>query len=223
LSRVIRSTSPHIADSLRKSYVYKFIDSILVVRPSSLVIPHLIRFYSKRLGDDLARSLFTRLSIEQQNSIDGIRIKNFLNQRSLLKKEMVFEDFSLRDVKGDVFTLYSDSSNYILLDFWSSYCGPCRLNHRTLREVYAKLKQKGLQIISVSLDTDKEQWIKAIKDDKLEWKNFSDLQGLAGFFPKKYNIKAIPFSILLDKNKNVIAIDLHAQELLFYLQNEFTH
>ena len=107
-----------------------------------------------------------------------------------------------------------------ILDFWASWCGPCRAENPTLRKLYAEYAPKGLEIISVSLDTDKDAWIKAIKDDGMTWKHVSELG--EGNTPKSvYNIFAIPHMFILDENNRIISDGLRGERLIEFIAGQF--
>ena len=107
----------------------------------------------------------------------------------------------------------------MLIDFWASWCGPCRANHPFLRETYLKNKATGFEIISVSMDDDKRKWLQAIKEDKLTWYNVSDLQGRNNALAIKYKISGIPFSVLLDENRKIILVNPTPGQLTDFFKN----
>ena len=122
-------------------------------------------------------------------------------------------DFSLPTMKGDSVQLSSLKGKVFLLDFWASWCAPCRFSNKGLVKVYSKYKDKGFEILSVSLDEDKKDWAKAIQKDKISWMQVNDPKGWYALAALKWNINAIPASFLIDKNGNVVAIDLEKEEL----------
>ena len=125
----------------------------------------------------------------------------------------------MKDQNGNTFKLSSLNKNLILLDFWSSDCGPCRRKHPRLGELYKKYSEKGFEIISVSLDDAEEDWKKAILKDNMIWLNVSELKGWNTSLSESYFIKSIPFSIWLDKDKKIISItDLTEKQIEEYLK-----
>ncbi|MBY0477370.1 MAG: AhpC/TSA family protein [Chitinophagaceae bacterium] len=216
-----RNTTREQFDSIVKKYSSALIDSIFLTRPTSNVLPHLISFYKSRLGPVLAQEYYYRLSPEQQVSIDGQSLGERLMQDFTLQPGTLFENFSMPDSKGKTIDLYTIQSKYILIDFWASWCGPCRVNHPTIKEAFVRYKDKGLAIISLSLDTEKEEWLKAIQKDGMPWINVSDLQGYDGIVAQKTKLSFVPFSVLLDENRKVIAINLKGEELLYELDKLF--
>ena len=100
-----------------------------------------------------------------------------------------------------------------LIDFWASWCAPCREQNPDLVALYSELHSKGLNIIGVSLDDDASKWSEAIIKDKLTWTQVSNLKQLKDPIALQYNITQIPTTYLLDKNGKIVAIDLHGKDL----------
>ena len=122
-------------------------------------------------------------------------------------------DFSLPDIKGDSLRLSSMKGKVFLLDFWASWCGPCRYSNKNLVKLYSKYKQHGFEILSVSLDDRKNAWKKAVSKDKITWLQINDSGGWDARSASNWQVEAIPASFLIDKNGNVVAINPEKQEL----------
>jgi len=126
----------------------------------------------------------------------------------------VAPDFSLQDTANRTVTLSSFKGKYVLLDFWASWCKDCRIENKNLVRVYNKFKNDQLEVISVSLDYDRENWIKTIAIDKLAWPNhLSDLQKWQSPVAKLYDVRSIPQLFIIDKNGNIISEGLTGQDL----------
>jgi thiol-disulfide isomerase/thioredoxin/predicted secreted protein len=121
------------------------------------------------------------------------------------------KDLSLKDLRGKV----------LLVDFWASWCGPCRRENPNVVRVYNKYKDKGFDILGVSLDTKKDRWLGAIAKDGLTWNHVSDLKGWSSDPAKMYGVRGIPFTILLDKDGKVIAKNLRGPQLEAKLEEIF--
>jgi peroxiredoxin len=122
-------------------------------------------------------------------------------------------EIALPSPRGDTVRLSSFKGKYVLLDFWASWCPPCRAENFNLSAIYQKYKNKGFVIFQVSLDKTKESWTNAITDDKLYWVHCSDLKYWDSPVAKKYSVEEIPASFLIDKEGKIIAKGLKGKEL----------
>jgi len=122
-------------------------------------------------------------------------------------------DISLPTPEGQTVALSSLKGKYVLVDFWASWCGPCRQENPNVVRMYQKYKDKGFEIYGVSLDESKDKWVNAIAKDKLTWPHVSDLKGWNSSAAVKYNIQAIPQTLLLDKEGKIIAKNLRGKPL----------
>jgi len=122
-------------------------------------------------------------------------------------------EIALPDTTGQVVKLSSMKGKYVLVDFWAKWCGPCRQENPNVVRVYNKFKDKGFTVFGVSLDRRKEDWVKAIGEDKLTWTHVSDLKYWQSEAAKTYNITGIPFSVLLDPKGVIIAKNLRGPAL----------
>ncbi len=122
-------------------------------------------------------------------------------------------DLTMNDPDGNPFSLSQLKGKYVLLDFWASWCGPCRAENPNVVAAYNRFKDKNFTILGVSLDDDKSEWVNAIEEDGLVWKQISDLKRWQSDAQKKYGLQYIPYNVLLDPEGNVIASDLHGEAL----------
>lgn len=123
-------------------------------------------------------------------------------------------DFTMNDVDGNPIVLSSlYGKGYLFVDFWASWCGPCRAENPHVVAAYNKFHDKGFEILGVSYDRNKDSWLAAIEKDQLPWLHVSDLKGWKNLTAKLYSISAIPANVLLDKEGKIIAKDLRSVAL----------
>lgn len=155
---------------------------------------------------DKSISLFETLDPSIKNSEEAQQFRMFLQKHQNTTSGNIAPDFSLPDVQGNEVKLSDYRGNYVLLDFWASWCMPCRSLNQDLAKTYEKYKDKGFTVLSVSLDDNKEKWLKAIKDDKLPWSSHvSDLKGWKNEVAALYGVKRIPYNLLLDPDGKIVA------------------
>lgn len=125
----------------------------------------------------------------------------------------VAPEIALKSPEGKEITLSSLKGKLVLIDFWASWCKPCRMENPNVVKVYDEYKNKGFEILGVSLDRDKQKWVGAIANDKLSWLHVSDLKFWQSEAAIKYNVKAIPKTFLIDKEGKILAKDLRGDAL----------
>lgn len=153
------------------------------------------------------------------------QVKPFLENLKRLKGVGVGSDapeIALSQPSGERLALSSLRGKYVLIDFWASWCGPCRRENPNVIKTYARFKDKGFEIYGVSLDQDKVAWLKAIEVDKLVWKHVSDLQYWNSVAAQAYQVSAIPMTFMLDREGKVIAKGLRGEALDQFLTTLFS-
>ena len=167
------------------------------------------------INADKLEPIFNSFSSTVKNYPSAIAFKADLETAKKTGIGKIAMDFTQNDTLGNPVTMSSFRGKYLLIDFWASWCGPCRAENPNVVKVFNKFKDKGFHILGVSLDREgqKDKWLKAIHDDKLEWTHVSDLKFWDNAVSKQYGIKAIPQNLLLDPTGKIIGKNLRGEDL----------
>ncbi|MDB4582270.1 AhpC/TSA family protein [Draconibacterium sp.] len=183
--------------------------------PASYVAPYfLLRIQYGKEADEL-EALVSGLDPKLDSVQSIIDLKELIKKLKTVAIGQIAPDFTQNDPDGNPvrFSDIYSKNELTLLDFWAAWCGPCRGENPNVVAVYNDYKDKGFSVFGVSLDREKEAWLKAIKDDNLTWTHVSDLSYWDNAAAKLYAVSGIPHSILVDKNGKIIAKNKREDEL----------
>lgn len=198
------------AQNLKANYLQDF----LLKNGKEFATPLLALDNIDAMQVDAVQAIYDNLDPKLLETNDA---KNFAKRLTIVKRTAVgqpFIDFTMNDTLGNAISL-SEYANgkYVLVDFWAAWCGPCRRENPNVVANFEKFNDKGFTVFGVSFDKNREDWIKAIKTDKLFWGQVSDLQGWGNAAGKLYGIQSIPQNILLDPNGIIIEKNLRGPAL----------
>lgn len=166
-------------------------------------------------GMELAKmeEMYNAMPENVKASIYGVKIKDKIELLNSVAVGKTAPDFTLNTPEETPFSLSSLKGKVVVIDFWASWCGPCRRENPHMVELYKEVNERGVEFLGVSLDKDKDKWLKAIEDDGLIWKHVSDLKYWNSEAAKMYGISGIPATVLLDQNGVIVAKNLRSAEL----------
>lgn len=207
-----------LLDRQQNEMVLQFISQ----HKNSVISPFIITqrlIYSLNVNE--LDSLVSIFPAELENSIYVRMLKKRVQTLRNVEIGKPAPEISLDDTMGIVRTLSSLRGKYVLIDFWASWCGPCREESPNLVKAYERFHNKGFEIFSVSLDTQRDKWIEAIQKDHLTWTHVSDLKGWQSAAAGLYGVNAIPHSVLVDPQGIIIQNNLRGEALIEFLDTLF--
>lgn len=197
------------------------IDEFIKEDPSSLVSAYVLyRDFSYRLSPEEIKANVALLDTSLLKTPYVQVLEDLAGKLEKLAIGNQAPDFSSKDPQGNTVSLYEHlGKSYVLLDFWASWCGPCRRENPNIVAAYQAYKDKGFDIFAVSLDKNKAAWEKAIESDQLTWTHVSDLRHWDSEAASLYGVRAIPANYLLDAEGKVVGKNLRGEDLLNTLKD----
>ncbi|WP_018630036.1 TlpA family protein disulfide reductase [Niabella aurantiaca] len=208
IERLYEKTDASFNENKKQLRITRYMDSVLRRYPHHVLAPYLISKAYSYVSDASTKKYIGLLDQKQQNNEAIAVIQEDFKRKEKLTGEKRFYDFSMKTIDGAAFKL-SDIKNkkLILIDIGYRTCPGCRAGHPALTRLYEKYAGKGFEIVSVSFDKRKEDWLATVKEDKIDrWINVSDLKGFDSELARYYNLKWVPFRVLLNKNKKLVKI-----------------
>ncbi len=188
-----------------------------------LITAHTYQSYAAQsnLSLPVSKALYDKMGTGAKASLSGRLMKERIDRLAKSVAGRPAPDFTLPDTNGTPVTLSAVRGKIKILDFWASWCGPCRLNNPHLKALYKRYHDKGLEVIGVSLDSKREPWVNAIQKDGLPWIQVSSLAGNSCEVARTYNVTTIPAVFVINEKNEIIATNLRGEALDNFLKEQF--
>lgn len=193
----------------------KFSETFVEKNPNAFLSALLLENFIGRqtLEATKIEKLYNALASDIKKTKSGIRVNDFVKSLKAVNIGTVAPNFSAPNLEGKNVSLKESLGKVTIIDFWASWCGPCRAENPNVVALYNEFHSKGLNIVGVSLDKDAAKWKEAIAKDQLTWTHVSNLKHWSEPIAKQYNVQSIPATFILDASGKIVAKDLRGAEL----------
>ena len=164
------------------------------------------------------KQAYASLSEKAKTTVQGRLLAARIAEIEQVALASTAPDFTLSTPDGEQVSLYGVKGKLKIVDFWASWCGPCRMENPNMVKLYNDFKDKGLAVVSVSLDERKAAWVQAIKKDGMPWIHVSDLKGWKGEVVQLYHVDAVPCILVLDEHNRILAKNIRAEKLRAFVE-----
>jgi|GWRWMinimDraft_12_1066020.scaffolds.fasta_scaffold11053_1 thiol-disulfide isomerase/thioredoxin len=210
--------SLNISDFARRQNLYKELKSFITKHSTNEIV---FSFFPSAINltylevDTLLKLVDSSIYQSPQKAWADVILKRI----SVAETGKAFPALILTDTSGIELSISSLKNKIVFIDVWSSWCGPCREQIPSIKKLYKKYKNKGFEIIGISMDEKKQKWLTAIQEDKQTWRAFCELKNWrANKFAIRFSVLAIPANFLIDQNGILVGQDLSAEDLSFWLK-----
>jgi len=199
--------------NIRKKILNK-LDSILAINPNNVYLISFIYILTnnREFDKDILRKIYNKTNKKTIPEFYKKKIRRNLFKEDFLEYGWNIPNIQLPNEKGEIYDVSVLKGKWVFLDFWASWCFPCRKQAPTLKKIYEKYKNKNFEIVGISIEKDKDKWLKAIKDDSLNWINLIENKKIS-----ELNIKAVPTNFLVNPEGKIILKNVSLNDLYYFL------
>lgn len=213
-SQKIADQIASVTDTIRNPFRKMEVELELIKQfPASIVSASLLSIYAMNTDKNKVEEIYENFTEENKRTVFGQRVARFIKLNGNPQIGDSYIDFNLSAPEGDILKLSDHLGKITLLEFWASWCGPCRKENPNLVRTFTKYNPKGFEIFAVSADTDQTKWIDAIDKDGLSWAHVSDLEGPYNKAGMIYGVGSIPQNFLIDSSGTIVSRNLRGEAL----------